>query len=183
MLSASLMSFGIFQLVILVSSLEGGVVPVILDKMAQSSVVCQSVCLDLKCIEVLWCVVVFTLLMPWIDACVWVLDNLKRCTHLSVMRLGATVWQGPAWDILTRFILNINNGCCKNNVISGFTFQWTLSVDLCSCCALCICRIVIVCGGPFVICCLILFINVKQRMMSLVTLPAQMLRACVRLSE
>jgi len=40
------MSFGIFQLD--VSSLERGVVPVMLDKMAQSSVVCQSVCLDLK---------------------------------------------------------------------------------------------------------------------------------------
>ena len=42
---------------------------------------------------------------------------------------------------------------------------------------------VIVYGGPFVICCLILFINVKQSMMSLVTLPAQLLRACVHLSE
>jgi hypothetical protein len=42
---------------------------------------------------------------------------------------------------------------------------------------------VIVCGGPFVICCLILFINVKQSMMSLVTLPAQLLRAGVRFTE
>jgi len=41
----------------------------------------------------------------------------------------------------------------------------------------------IVYGGPFVICCLILFINVKQSMLSLVTLPAQLLRACLRLSE
>jgi len=49
-------------------------------------VLCQSVCLDLICIETLWCVAVFTLLMPCMDACVWVRDNLKRCTHLSVMK-------------------------------------------------------------------------------------------------
>jgi len=47
------MSFGIFQLI--VSILEGGVVPVMLEKMAQSSVVCQFVCLDLKYIETLMC--------------------------------------------------------------------------------------------------------------------------------
>ena len=38
---------------------------------------------------------------------------------------------------------------------------------------------VVVCGGSLVICCLILFINVKQNMMSPVTLPAQLLRASV----
>jgi hypothetical protein len=94
--SANLMSSGIFQLT--VSSLEGGVVPIMLDKMAQSSVVCQSVCLDLQWIETLWCVAVFTLLMPWMDACVWVLDNLKLCAHLSVMKLD--------WDPLSNRALH-----------------------------------------------------------------------------
>ena len=78
------MSVGIFQL--LVSNLVGGVVPVMLDNIALSSMVCQSVCLDLKCTETLWCVAVFTLLIPCIDVCVWVLGNLKCCTHLSVMK-------------------------------------------------------------------------------------------------
>jgi len=71
---------------VLVSSLVDGVLPVMLERMAQSSVVCQSVCLDLNCIQTLWCVAVFTLLIPVMDACVWVLDNFKRCTHLSVMK-------------------------------------------------------------------------------------------------
>ena len=66
----------------LVSSLVDGVVPVMLDGMAQSSVVCQSVCIDLKCIETLWWIAVFTLLMSCMDVCVWVLVNLKHCTHL-----------------------------------------------------------------------------------------------------
>ena len=35
--------------------LVDGVVPVMLGRMAQSSVVCQSVCLDLRCTETLWC--------------------------------------------------------------------------------------------------------------------------------
>ena len=62
------MSLGIFQL--LISSLVTGVIPVILDNKAQSSVACQSVCLDLKLIETLWCVAVFTLLISCIDECV-----------------------------------------------------------------------------------------------------------------
>ena len=70
----------------LVSSLVDGVGPVMLDKIVQSRVVCQSVCLDINCIEIMWCVAVFTLLIPVMDACVWVLDNLKRCTHLSVIK-------------------------------------------------------------------------------------------------
>jgi len=53
---------------LLVSSLEDGMVPIMLGKIAQSSVVCQSVCLDLKWIETLCCVAVFTLLMPRIEA-------------------------------------------------------------------------------------------------------------------
>jgi hypothetical protein len=83
-LLANLMSLRIFQL--LISSLVTGVIPVMLDKIAQSSVVCQSVCPDLKCSETLWCVAVFKLLIPCIDVCVWVLGNLRRCTHLSVMK-------------------------------------------------------------------------------------------------
>ena len=70
----------------LVSSLVDGVVPVMLDRMAQSSVVCQSVCLDLNCNETLWCVAVFKLIISVTDACVWVLDNPKRYAHLSVMK-------------------------------------------------------------------------------------------------
>jgi len=77
------MSLGIFQ--VLVSSLVDGVLPVMLDRMAQS-IVCQSVCLDLNCIETLWRVAVFTLLMPVMNAFVWVLDNLKRCRHLCGMK-------------------------------------------------------------------------------------------------
>jgi len=101
--SANLMSLGIFQ--VLVSNLVDGVVPMIRDKMAQSSVVCQSVCLDLKCIETLWCVAVFMLLMPCIDACLWVLDNLKRCAHLSVMKcdweaLSNSALHGTYWPDL-----------------------------------------------------------------------------------
>ena len=68
------------------SSLVTDVIPVMLDNTAQSSLVCQSVCLDLNCTETLWCVAVFTLLIPCIDVCVWVLDNRKRCTHVSVMK-------------------------------------------------------------------------------------------------
>ena len=67
------------------SNMLDGVVPIMWDRMAQLSVVCQSVCLDLKCIETLRYVSVLTLDMPCIYACVWVLDNFKRCTHLSVM--------------------------------------------------------------------------------------------------
>ena len=53
--------------------------------MFHSSFLCQSVCLGPKCIESLWCVAMFTLLMLCIDACVWVSGNLKR-TYLSVMK-------------------------------------------------------------------------------------------------
>ena len=101
--SASLMSLGICQ--VLVSSLVDGVVPVMFDKMAQSSVVCQSVCLDLRCTDTLWCVAVFTLLIPCIEVCDWVLDNLKRCTHLSVMKcdweaLSNNALHGTYWPAL-----------------------------------------------------------------------------------
>ena len=78
-----------------------------LDKIVQSRVVCQSVCLDINCIEIMWCVAVFTLLIPVMDACVWVLDNLKRCTHLSVIKcdweslsnnaLHVTYWPALFW--------------------------------------------------------------------------------------
>jgi len=103
--SDNLMSLGIFQ--VIVSNLVDGVVPVIWDKMAHLSVVCKSVCLDLKCIDTLWYVSVLTLDMTCIDVCVWILDNLKRCTHLSVMKchsqalsnnaLHGTYWQNLLW--------------------------------------------------------------------------------------
>ena len=103
--SDNLMSLGIFQ--VIVSNLVDGVVPVIWDKMAQLSVVCKSVCLDLKCIDTLWYVSVLTLDMPCIDACVWFLENLKRCTHPSVMKchwqalsnnaMHGTYWQNLLW--------------------------------------------------------------------------------------
>jgi hypothetical protein len=63
--SANFMSLRILQL----SSIAGGVVSVMLVNTAQSSVVCQSVCLDLKCSETLWCVAVFTLLISRMDVC------------------------------------------------------------------------------------------------------------------
>jgi len=48
---------------------------------------------------------VLTLDMPWICACVWVLDNLKRCTHLSVMKcdweaLSSNALHGIYWPDL-----------------------------------------------------------------------------------
>jgi len=84
------MSLGSIQL--LVSSLLDGVVPVMSGKMAQSSVVCQSVRLDLNWTETLCFVAVFTFLMLWMDARVWVLDNL------SVMKLD--------WDPLSNEALH-----------------------------------------------------------------------------
>ena len=78
------MSLGIFQ--VLVSLLVDALVPIMWDKMTQLSVVWQSVCLDLKWNETLWNVSMLTLVMPCICACVLVLDNFKRCTHLSVMK-------------------------------------------------------------------------------------------------
>jgi hypothetical protein len=101
--SANLMSFWILQL--LVFSLMDSVVPVMLGKTAQSSVVCQSVCLDLLWMEPLWRAVVFTLLMPCMDVCVWVLDSLKRCAHLSVMKcdweaLSSNALHGTYWPDL-----------------------------------------------------------------------------------
>ena len=94
--SAKLLSMGIFQ--VLVSNLVHGVLPVMWDKMAQLSVVCQCVCLDLKCIETLWYFSVFTLDITCIDACVWILDNIKRSTHLSVMKCD--------WEALSNNILH-----------------------------------------------------------------------------
>jgi len=82
--SANLMFLGIFQ--VLVSDLVDDVVPVMWHKMAQLSFVGQCVCLDLKCIKTLWYISVLTLDMPCICACVCVLDNVKRCTHHSVMK-------------------------------------------------------------------------------------------------
>jgi len=78
------MSVGILQL--LVSSLVAGVVPVMSDKTAQLRVSCQYVCRDLMCIDTQWFATALELLMPWMEECVWVLDNLRRCTHLSVMK-------------------------------------------------------------------------------------------------
>ena len=73
--SVNLMS--LVNFLVLMSNLLDGVVPVMWDRMARLSVVCQSVCLDLKCTETLWYVSVLTLVMPCICACVWVLGNLK----------------------------------------------------------------------------------------------------------
>jgi len=75
---------GIFQ--VLVSNLLDGVVPVMWHKMAQWMIGCQSVCLEFNCIVTVWFIAVLTCLMPCIDACVWVLDNHKRCTHHSVIK-------------------------------------------------------------------------------------------------
>jgi len=54
--------------------------------MAELSVVCQSVCLDLKSIERLFYASVLTLDMPCNFACFRVPSNLRRCTNLSVMK-------------------------------------------------------------------------------------------------
>jgi len=104
--SANLISLGNFQ--VLLSKLMDGVVAVMWDKMVQLSVVCQSVCLNLKSIESLWYVSVLTLDMPCIFACVLVPDKLKRCKHLSVMKcdwealfnnaLHGTYWPDLFWN-------------------------------------------------------------------------------------
>ena len=89
------------------SKFVDGVVAVMWDKMAQLSFVCQSVYLDLKYIETLWYVSVLTLDMPCICAYVLVLNNIKRCTHLSVIKcywealsnnaLHGTYWPNLFW--------------------------------------------------------------------------------------
>ena len=88
-----------------VFNLVAGVMPVMFGNTAQSSVVCQSVCLDLKWMETLCPVEVFTLDMPWMDVCVCVLGNLRRCTHLSVMKwdwepLSNNALHGTYWPDL-----------------------------------------------------------------------------------
>jgi len=103
---ANLMSLGIFR--VLGSNLVDSVVLVMWVKMAQLSVVCQSVCLDLKYNDTLWYVSVLTKDMPCIVECDWILDNLKRCTHLSVMKcyrealsnnaLHGTYWPDLFWS-------------------------------------------------------------------------------------
>jgi hypothetical protein len=156
--SASFISLGIFQL--LVFSFVDGVAPVMLGRIAQSIVICQSVFLDLSCNETLCCVAVFPLRMPWTDTCVWVVDNFMRCTELCYeVRLGVTLEQSSAWNVLTRFILDFNSGCWNQSIIFGFAFPSTGSVNICSCGIPCSCRQV-VCSGPLVICCLILFVCV-----------------------
>ena len=62
----------------------------------------------------------------------------------------------------------VTAGVCQNyserqqwllqaNVISGFALKWPISGNLCSCGAPCICRQVVVCCSPFIICCLMLY--------------------------
>jgi len=102
---SNLVFLGIFQA--LTSIMVNDVVSLMWDKIKQLIVVCQSVCLDLKWIETLWYVSGLTLDMPCICACVWVLGNLKRCTHLSVMKcdwealynnaLHGTYWPDLFW--------------------------------------------------------------------------------------
>jgi hypothetical protein len=82
--SANLMSLGSFQL--LMYSLAEGAMLVMLGRMAQLSVLCQSESLDFTWIATLWCVAMFTLLIQCMAECVWVFVNLKRCTRLSVMK-------------------------------------------------------------------------------------------------
>ena len=77
------MSLGIFQ--VFISSLVNRVIPVMLHKMVQSSVVCNSVCLHHAVCKIS-CVAVLTLLIPIMDVCVWVFDKLKRYTHLSMIK-------------------------------------------------------------------------------------------------
>jgi len=85
-----------------------GVLPVTWDKKAQLSVVCQSLCLDLKCIGTLWNASEVTLVMPCNSACALFQDNLKSCTHLSVIKcewealsnnsLHETYWPDLFWN-------------------------------------------------------------------------------------
>ena len=101
--SANLISLWIFQ--VLVSKLVNGVVPVMWDNVEHLTVVCQSVCLDLKWIKSLWYFPVLTLELPCISAYVCVLDNFMRCTHLCVMKcdweaLSNNAMQGTYWPDL-----------------------------------------------------------------------------------
>jgi len=130
------MSLGILQ--VHVSNLEQGVVTVMIDKMTQSSAVCKTVCLDLKCIENLRWVALFTLLMTFMDVCVWIIVYLK---HLSVMKcnwetLSNNIMQGTYWpDFFWIQQLLLRVEC------DFWVCLWMkIRVNICSWVALCICR-------------------------------------------
>jgi len=82
--SSSLISVVLLQLFI--SSLVACVVPVMSDETAQLRESCQSLCRYLMCIEKQWFATTLELLLPWIEERDWILDNLRRCIHLPVMK-------------------------------------------------------------------------------------------------
>jgi len=143
-------------------------------------ILCKLVCLDLKCIETLWCDAVLTLLMPCIDAYVWILDNLKRCTHLSVMKcdweaLSNNALHGTYWpDLFWTSTMAVASRIWFLDLPLNEQYVLTSAVGLPLASA----------GGPLVadpliISWLILPVYMQQGMMSLVTLTTHLLRTCV----
>ena len=90
-LSANWMSCGRFQLDMF--SLVVGVLSVISGNTAQLTVDCQSVYFERIWTFTLWCVEVFTLLIPWMKALVCCLVSPRRFTHCSVIKFN--------WDALS----------------------------------------------------------------------------------
>ena len=143
--SANLMSVGIFQR--LVSSLAAGFVPVISDKTAQFRLSCQSICRDLMCTDTQWLATALEWLVPCMEERVWILDNLRRCTHLSVkngieLQCLTIFWMGHIvrtcsgvqllqLQIMFEFVVCLECTICANFcrgnalfIYSQFTVSW-----------------------------------------------------------
>ena len=115
--------------------------------------------------------------MPFMDACVWVLDNLKRCTHLSVMKCDCAALTmlymghiGQIYSELPQQLLQVECGF--------WVCPWmNICVYFCSWVALCIYRSIMVCW-PLVIW-LSMYIYMQQSIMSIVTLATHLHWTCV----
>jgi hypothetical protein len=114
---------------------------------AQLIVVCQSECLDLKWIDILRLVFVFTLLMPWMDVDCCVPGNLIPYTHPSEMKFNCNALSNKtACNILIEFVLNFHNGCCQNDLICWCAFKWAICMSTSAAGMPLLCRIVVFCS-------------------------------------
>jgi len=147
--SASLISLGILPLI--VSSLVAGVVPVILDKTAHLRLSCPSVCRDLICTDTQLFARGLELLMPWIEKCVGDLDNLRRCTHVSVMKCDCDALSRTAlYDIHRPELI-------WSSTIAVASYIWFCVLPLSEpfvfilqLCCLCNCRSIVICWSPVI---------------------------------
>ena len=79
---------------------------------------CQSVCLDLKSIETLWCVALYTLRMPCFEACVWVFDNLKCWAHLYQLHIFLNCpSMGNLWADYRQFVSTRVIGLLRSPIV------------------------------------------------------------------